>query len=45
MTTPIKFVVVIAAPFFHSFPLPPPADRRLRAAFVDGRQRPTPPPP
>jgi hypothetical protein len=31
-----NFVVIIAAPFFRPFPLPPPADRRLRAAFLDG---------
>ncbi len=31
-----NFVVVVVAPFFRPFPFPPPADRRLRAAFLDG---------
>ena len=31
-----NFIVVVAAPFFCPFPLPPPADHCLCAAILDG---------
>jgi len=32
----IFIIIIVVAPFLSPFPLPPPTDRRLRVAFLDG---------